>query len=267
MLPGVYPTTKKDGSVYYRASLTFRNKHISLGSANEATVAHRMYLEGMRLISDATITIHDFNSSIDALSYEKAISLLNFRDHNIYIKTPIYLEKGFFLYYIDPNNCLKFDNDDLFYYSSHKIICRGGHLFVNDYGMQYNIAARYGIKNYAVAGRDYEFVNGDSHDYRYANIRIINKYHGVTQTLHNNKIWYVAKLHLNGDVIVGKYTTEVKAAVAYNKAVDYARSHGLQKNYIENYITELSAREYADLYIRLPLSDKFTSYIDALPQN
>ena len=66
---------------------------------------------------------------------------------------------------------------------------------------------------------------------------------------------------------MGKYTTEVKAAVAYNKAVDYARSHGLQKNYIENYITELSAREYADLYTRLPLSDKFTSYIDALPQN
>ena len=155
MLPGVYKTTKKDGTIYYRASMTFHNKHISLGSSLDADIANAMYLEGQLLCSDLTVTIQDFTSYIEHLSFEKAVTILNFRDHGMYIKTPIYLQKGFFLYFLTPSEILKFDNDDLFYYSSHKIMRRNGHLFVNDYGMQYNIAARYGIKNFAVAGRDY----------------------------------------------------------------------------------------------------------------
>lgn len=264
MLPGVYETKKKDGSTYYRASMTFLNKHISLGSSSDANVAHAMYTEGQMLASDESITLNNYTSYIQALPFEKAVTILNFRDNGMYIKTPIYLQKGFFLYVLTPSEILKFDNDDLFYYSSHKIMRRNGHLFVNDYGMQYNIAARYGIKNFAVCGRDYAFANGDVTDYRYSNIIIINKYHGITQHEKNNKTWYVAKLHLNGDVIVGKYTTEVKAAVAYNKAVDYARDHGIKKNFIENYITELSVREYADLYTRIHISEKFKEYIDQL---
>lgn len=262
MLPGVYKTTKKDGTVYYRSSMTFRNKHISLGSSPDSRIANAMYREGQTLCSDVSVTLQNFTSFIEHLSFEKAISILNFRDHDIYIKTPIYLQKGFFLYFLSPTEILKFDNDDLFYYSSHKIMRRNGHLFVNDYGMQYNIAARYGIKNYAVAGRDYQFANGDSSDYRYSNIIIINKYHGITQTVRKNRTWYVAKIHLNGDIIVGKYTSEVKAAVAYNKAVDYARDHGYHKNFIENYVTELTAREYADIYTRIHISDKFMEYVD-----
>lgn len=31
-LTGVYTAKRKDGSTYFRASLTYRNKHISLGS-------------------------------------------------------------------------------------------------------------------------------------------------------------------------------------------------------------------------------------------
>ena len=261
MLPGVYETKKKDGTTYYRASLTFKNKHISLGSSSDATVAHGMYLEGQKIATDDTITLQNFFGYIVHLSFEKAVCILNYRDNDIYIKTPIYLRKGFFLYFLTPSEPLKFDNDDLFYYSSHKIMQRNGHLFVNDYGMQYNIASRYGIKNYAVAGRDYEFANGDTYDYRYSNIIIKNKYHGITQTVKNNKIWYVAKLHINGDIIIGKYTSEIKAAVAYNKGVDFARDHGLQKNYIENYVTELTPKEYADLYTRIHISDKFKEYI------
>lgn len=262
MLPGVYQTTKKDGTIYYRASIYYHHRHISLGSASKAGAAHAMYLEAARLTSDDTITIHNYMSYIDLLSFEKAICILNFRDHGMYIKTPIYLQKSHFLYFLDPEESLKFDIDDLFYYSEHKIIRRKGHLFVNDYGMQYNIAARYGIKNFAVAGRDYQFVNGDSTDYRYSNIKIINRYHGVTQAKNKQRTWYVARLHLNGNVIVGKYTSEVKAAVAYNKAVDYAKSHGFTKNFIQNYLTELSPKEYADLYTRIRLSDKFLTYID-----
>lgn len=262
MPAGVYQTTKKDGSTYYRASMHFRGRHISLGSSSAAEKAHKMYLEGRTLAEDPSITLTNYLPLIQELSFEKAISILNFRDSGIYIKTPIYLLKSHFLYFLSPTEELKFDNDDLFYYSSHKIIRRQGHLFVNDYGMQYNIAARYGIKNFAVKDRDYLFVNGDSSDYRYANIRVINKYHGVTQTTKRNKLWYVAKIHLNGDIIIGKYTSEVTAAVAYNKAVDYARDKGYKKNFIENYITELSPREYADLYTRVHISEKYLAYVD-----
>ena len=131
--------------------------------------------------------------------------------------------------------------------------------------MQYNIANRYGIKNYAVQNRDYLFVNGDASDYRYANIRILNTYHGITQTLKNGKCCFLAKMHLNGDVIIGRYSSETKAAIAYNKAVDYARDHGIQKNFIENYIPDLSAREYADLYASLHLSQTYLDYIDHFP--
>lgn len=262
MLPGVYETKKKDGTTYYRASLTFKNKHISLGSSSDPDIAHQMYLEGQRMATDTAMNLENFFGHLTHLSFEKAVCILNYRDNDIYIKTPIYLQKGFFLYFITPTEPLKFDNDDLFYYSSHKIMRRNGHLFVNDYGMQYNIAARYGIKNYAVVGRDYSFANGDVTDYRYSNIIIHNKYHGITRIVKNNKTWFVAKLHLNGDVIIGKYTSEIKAAVAYNKGVDYARNRGLRKNFIENYVTELTPKEYADLYTRLHISEKFKEFID-----
>ena len=33
-------------------------------------------------------------------------------------------------YYLSPSHVLKFDPDDLFYYSSHKIMRRGNHYFV-----------------------------------------------------------------------------------------------------------------------------------------
>ena len=38
--------------------------------------------------------------------------------------------------------------------------------------------------------------------------------------------WYVLKpsIHINGNYIIGSYSTPVKAAVAYNKAVDLAKT-------------------------------------------
>ena len=91
----------------------------------------------------------------------------------------------------------------------------------------------------------------------------VQNYHGITQTEKKGKRLFVARLHLNGDVIIGKYTTEIKAAIAYNKAVDYARDHGIQKNFIQNYIADLSAREYADVYSALKLSQTYLDYIDS----
>ena len=43
MKKGVFAAVKKDGSVYYRASITFRCKHISLGSFTSEAEAHGAY--------------------------------------------------------------------------------------------------------------------------------------------------------------------------------------------------------------------------------
>ena len=50
-LRGVYPATKKDGTVYYRASITHQNKHISLGSYDTPGEAHAAYWEGAILLT------------------------------------------------------------------------------------------------------------------------------------------------------------------------------------------------------------------------
>ena len=52
--PGVFPAVKKSGELYYRTSLTFRRKHISLGSYSTAESAHAAYLEGCRIIEDSS---------------------------------------------------------------------------------------------------------------------------------------------------------------------------------------------------------------------
>ena len=39
---GVYQATKKNGEVYYRSSLTYRRRHISLGSYSDALLAHQI---------------------------------------------------------------------------------------------------------------------------------------------------------------------------------------------------------------------------------
>ena len=105
--------------------------------------------------------------------------------------------------------------------------------------MQYSILSRYGIRPYAVAGRDYQFVNGDKSDFRYSNIVIVNRYHGVLQFLKNGLPRYRAVIHINGNYQIGSYSSEEKAAIAYNKAVDLARAAGIQKNFPENYVDTL----------------------------
>ena len=86
------------------------------------------------------------------------------------------------------------------------------------------IGARYGIKNYAVEGRDFRFVNGDDLDFRYENIEIINCFHGVSRVTKAGKPYYKAKIHINGDYIIGYYETDIQAAIAYNKAIDLLKS-------------------------------------------
>lgn len=285
MLPGVYTAVRKDGTRYYRSSINYRGKHISLGSFATEQAAAGAYREAACLLSDDSVTIHNVfdrclteaddtplkkNPAADeaqaapsALSSEKAVVLLNFRDNGLYFKNPIYLRKGYFSYFLSPSMELKFDIDDLFYYSSHKIQKRQGHLFVSDYGTQYSILGRCGIRPYAVAGRDYEFANGDSLDFRYSNIIIKSRYHGVILMHRKGKALYRARIHINGTYIVGTYECEDRAAVAYNKAADLAAAAGIRKNFPRNYVDALSPEEYGQVYAGLKLSRRYLQYLKA----
>lgn len=266
MLSGVSRATKKNGTVYYRSGITYRSKHISLGSFSTEEDAASAYLEALSLLGAPDIRLVGLIDRCRTLSYEKAVVLLNFRDNGLYFKNPIYLRKGYFSYFLGSDVELKFDIDDLFYYSSHKIQRRQGHLFVSDYGMQYSILSRYGIRPYAVCGRDYYFSNGDDTDYRYANIVIVNHYHGVRQISLKGNVRYRATIHINGDYKIGDYSTEEKAAVAYNKAADLAKAAGIAKNFPENYVDSLSPKEYANVYTKLKISGRYLACLDEIRQ-
>ncbi|MCR5580253.1 MAG: hypothetical protein K6F66_01575 [Pseudobutyrivibrio sp.] len=260
MKPGVYKATKKDGTIYYRGNITYNSKHISIGSYATEDICNQAYEEAWEIIKNNNIDILTCQSIIKTLPFDKCITLINFRDNHIYIKNPIYLQKNYFHYYLDKKTILKFDNDDLFYYSSHKIQNRGGHMFVSDYGMQYNILNRYGIKPYSVKGKDYIFANGDETDFRYSNIIVVNRYHGVIREEKYGKTYYTAKIHLNGDFLVGRYEDEATAAIAYNKAVDLCKSRGMTKAFPTNFITEYSPREYADVYTEIKISSRLYKF-------
>ncbi len=254
-LIGVYETSLKDGTPSYRASITFRGKHISLGSYPRASAASRAYSEALSILDDPDFIIKDYKKSM-TLPFEKCVTLINFRDKGMYISNPIYLEKKFFLYYLSPSQVLKFDIDDLFYYSSHKIMQRGSHLFVADYGSQLSVLSRYGIKSYAVEGRDYRFANGDPGDLRYENIIILNRYRGVRQYAEKGFLKYKAVIHIRSNYVVGKYNSEAEAAIAYNKAADILIKNGIRKNYQLNFVEDLTPSQYAETYLRVKVSPK-----------
>ena len=254
--PGVYKTSKSNGKTYYRSSFTYKNKHISLGSFDNEKDAHNCYRDAIRITS-SLLSIDEYNEHRFTIPFEKYVSLVNFRDNNVYFSNPIYLQKRFFLYYFDKKNALKFDIDDLFYYAEHKISKRGNHMFVADYGMQVNILSRYNIKSHAVMGRDYIFINGDSKDFRYENIEIINPYSGVIKIIKKNKTLYKAYILLENSIVIGYYDKDYIAAIAYNKAADeLGKKYG--KNYQQNYIESLSPREYAEIYSNIDLPKKLT---------
>ncbi len=258
-LAGVYSAKRKDGSTYYRASLTYRNKHISLGSHDDMQKAHEIYRTASALLNDPSVKLEDYTKN-SPLAFTKWVCLINFRDNGLYLSSPIYIRPRFFYYYFSLSDYFIFDKDDLFYYSSRKISRRGGHYFVADYGMQINIMSRYGIKNYAVEGRDYRFINGNRNDLRYENIEIINRFHGVSAVPAKGRTLYQVKIHVKGNVKVGIYESEIEAAVAYNKAIDLLKKAGIDKAYTPNYMEGISPDVYADLYASVPVSSRLLDY-------
>lgn len=263
MLPGVYKAYRKDGTLYYRASITYQNKHISLGSyETEAEASHAYHHADQLLKSDLSIENAFFMTRY--LPFEKIVSLCNFRDNHMYVATPVYLRRNYFSYYLSIQKELKFDIDDLFYYSNKTIMQRKGHLFVNDYGMQITILSRYGIKPHAVLGRDYDFANGDDTDLRYSNVIVINPYFGVTRQGEGPNYKYKTVLHIKGNHVVGIYSSQEKAAIAYNKAIDLAKDAGITKDYPKNYIESYSGEAYQKIYDSIKLRPKFLSYLQSI---
>ena len=258
-LPGVTKTTKKNGEVYFRSSITYKGKHISLGSYQTESVAGLAYQEAVKLLAD-NVPFSESLFSRYNLPYDKLIRILNYRDNGIYIKNPIYLYHKYFHYYLNETTPLKFDIDDLFFYSTHKIQQRGGYLFVADYGMQINILSRYGIKNYGVSGRDYRHVNNNEYDYTYENIEVINPYYGVSRIIKNKKPVYKCQLHIKGNYVVGYYPTAEEAAVAYNKAVDHVKQKGCNRSFQSNYILSYTSQQYATVYENVSLSNHILNW-------
>ena len=243
---GVFRAGKKDGTVYYRASLTKNGKHISLGSFPDALQAHRAYEQGLLLLSDPSLTLQSYEK-VSPLSFEKWVSLINLRDNGLYIGNPIYLGQQLFYYYLSPHHVLKFDMEDLFYYSSHKIMC---------------------IKSYGVPGVDYCFVNGDPTDFRRENLQIHNIYHGVRKTAaKNGQYVYTVRIHIRGNYIVGRYATDIEAAIAYNKAIDILHSKGVTSNFTPNYVEAITPRRYAEIYSTLDIAPGILNYEPISPNN
>lgn len=255
-LKGVFVRTNKKGEKFYRSSITYKNKHISLGSYSSDIEAHNAYLEAYDILINNSYKLLDYSNAF-TLYFEKWVIIHNFRDNGYYFNTPIYLSKNFFSYFLDTGTELFFDVDDLFYYSHHKIIKRNGYLFVNDYGMQINILSRYGIKNYAVEGKDFIYKDGNPNNLRYDNIIIINRYHGVEKIINKHKEKYVAKININGYYIIGKYSSDILAAIAYNKAADYINNNNISnKNFPRNYIEDMDKITYQQLYFNMKISKK-----------
>lgn len=279
--PGVYTAKKKDGTLYYRASVTYKRKHISLGSYLSEAEAYAAYREADDILRKNRYNIqdcHDYKTILcsdehachtavqndepvilphsHSLPLDKFVILLNLREHGLYFKTPIYLYPGYFEYYLSADTVLLFDRDDLFFYASHKIMLRGGRLFYCDYGAQYGILSRYGLKSYSVPGRDFRFANGNANDYRYANIQVINRYMGVLRISVEGHTRYQTLIHVVGNYQVGVYEDEETAAIAYNKAADILTENGISKRYIKNYIPGLSPAEYKDRYQKATVSPK-----------
>ncbi len=261
MLPGVFQAKKKDGSIYFRSTLTYHGRHISLGSFETEQDAHTAYLQAKHILENPDVTISNVIFQDYVPNHEKLVTLLNFRDNGIYIKNPIYLFRSYFNYYLTPDEIYKFDIDDLFYFSGHKLLKRGGRLYVNDYGMQVTVMSRYGIRNFASAGKDYLFANQDPYDLRYENIININPFHGVRQRSRNGMVCYDVYIHIKGDYHIGAYQKLQEAAVAYNKAVDLAHQYGVTKNFPTNYLAELSSAEYGQAYLDVEIPVKYLKYL------
>ena len=134
--------------------------------------------------------------------------------------------------------------------------------------MQQTLTSRYGIKSYGVTGVDYCFVNGDPTDFRRENLQIHNIYPGVRKTAaKNGQYVYTVRIHIRGNYIVGRYATDIEAAIAYNKAIDILHSKGVTSNFTPNYVEAITPRRYAEIYSTVDIAPGILNYEPISPNN
>ncbi len=259
---GVCRSKKRNGTVYFRVSITYKGRHISLGSSESIETAAMIYEEASHL-RDSGDGVDEY-TSYRYISFDKYLTIINYRDNGVYFHNPIYLHQRYFSYFLDRDTELKFDTDDLFFYSQHRIQRRGGHLFVENYGAQMSLFSRYGIHPFAVANKDYRFKNGDVLDFRYANIEIINRYLGVELIENTIPRKYRSFIHVNGYYNLGVFSSEDRAAIAFNKARSFLREKGRNKDTPANYISDMPEEEYREIYESIELPESFLSYVRKL---
>ena len=71
---------------------------------------------------------------------------------------------------------------------------------------------------------------------------------------------YECVIHVRGNYIVGRYSDEITAAIAYNKAVDILAAKGFKRNYSKNYIQSLSSEEYLEKYDKIEISRRIMDF-------
>lgn len=250
----IYPESDSRGT-RYKVYFLYQSKKIYLGLFPTFAAAESCLKEAL----DVTENNQDvYHYTYTYLDYKKFISLCNFRDHNVYIKNPIYINAGCFKYFLSEKMILMFDMKDLLFFSANKIYKRGNYIYTQDSITQQSILSRFGIPAHSILGIDYQFKNKNCCDFRRENLEIINHYKGVSYEKKNGRWVYAATIFINQNIVIGHYETQTEAAAAYNKAVDLLEKTDLAKDYIKNEFPFLTLAEYRQLYDKLTVSPCIT---------
>lgn len=254
-MPYIYPATNMRYRVYY----LYKTKKIYIGlyhTYEKALLAYQ-FIEN---IFTSSISLKDYTPDCP-ITFEKFVACINFRDNHMYFKTSIYVQSDHFKYYISPDLYLIFDLKDLLYFSNKRIHKRGDYLYTYIGDQQENILKRFGFNRSMTYLKDYDFLNNNRYDFRRKNIHIINHYYGVSLETKYNKTTYVTRIVLNKkNLVVGHYSSDMLAAIAYNKAVDLVTASSNEYHYSKNTFPFLTRQEYDSLYESLPISKRLTSH-------
>ena len=72
---------------------------------------------------------------------------------------------------------------------------------------------------------------------------------------------YTARIQIRGSIIIGRYSSEEEAAIAYNKAAAFLKEHGSGKSYPQNVLVELDEIDYARIYHLIQLPKRLTERV------
>ncbi|ONI38134.1 hypothetical protein AN639_05805 [Candidatus Epulonipiscium fishelsonii] len=225
-------------------------------------------IESQKVIDEANTIVETLcnikQAQYTLLSFNKVVILINLRDNGTYFKNPIYTHKNYFSYYISPDIELLFDLIHLFFFATYKIYKRGNLFYTQQTFTQSSILNRLGIIPSSRANIDYKFKNDNPFDFRSHNLEILKRYYGVSRIEKDEKILYQTRISKPNTIIIGVFESEVEAAIAYNKAVDYLKSIGKQYKLNSNIIIYITKQEYENIYSKIELPFKLTNKV---PQN